>query len=1420
MADEDISVVDLASQGVVIDTPPVALSANVFTDVRNVRFKDGAVRKIEGELLLNTIVEDLAPVNEKFGQVRYFASWENPNRTPLACYYIWVVDYIRADIIVGQKVYIQDHTGTQRDITPASLNGGDGFKYTTHGWQHTLFSGGFTFIINNGIDKPHYILDTPGNTNIANITLAELPGWDSYNVEQEVYSDEYTTGASTVFDLGQKVDFTANEIIITGTNAKTAQAGSPAGSGTVNGTNFVPGNLPGTTPTVTGNNFQIYTDTSTNTTVIVIGNLSASDVVTATIKSRNPVIVRAGVVQSFGDLLVAGDLTEVDSATPTTIIRRLSGVVRTSDVAAPGAVPNNWNPFEAGVSTADEFTLSETNVIRDMKSLQGNMYIYTANSIHVMRLTGNTLAPVSFAPNTDEYGCLVTGAVAEFDGKHFVVGSNDIYLFAGNPGNIQSVAEKRVTDYFYNNLNPIHERQLFLLQNHAETEIWVCYPTLESTGGECDEALIYNYRDNTWTIRDLDAVAAGDTGPIKGGGIPTATIKATGNSGNAGYTNRGKRETQAVTINGKTPKKTVGTKAKKTVSVATFSNFTTDVLEIQDLSVTGNTGPNTVNAASTLTFPAARTFTYDRNKTTHLDGGASAVINGDASIGNISFPASAILGTNQADGATINMTTFVAAVRDYINANNALADFTATASSNVLTLTSDVPGPRVFSGSTFAVSGSGVTDNLVIASTVTGVGVYGITAALSPAISMTITAAQVAGVHAAINETITLATGLTAQADIRDDIVTKLSAISVFNGSASAIYGVAANGNNVRFTSINGGNHSTLAIAFSTSYGGTNYTETTFGGNLTDSVTVVTQGVNNNIPIPTMTITFPDGGTSVTKLPGTQSRATVVTAVNNLINADSDWSTTSSTGLVTATAAAVGVQANNFSVAITSTGTLPSGFSSSTFTGAQTRAGRAAHSTTDRITLTPPEGNAITINFDSTTAFDPDSGSAPTNVEEITAIEIATALEAAWTDTTYFTVSRSNDVLTFTSADRKNVTGTFAYTVVNGDTRTGTGVSPLISNSVAGNIVTVQGVDPIYAKMTRVTITLNTGSGSVVAFDRHYGEGPGRLLDPNFTAAQDDDTYGDTSFTNNTDYLNFFYDPDKTQSTAELNKPNGEVKTMQSALLAALAAINTNNALIVTPDSTSAPTSIDIGPSQFSTSAQYVTAYSPHVQTVAASVAPTTTNLTAVAEGNTVATTNPTQSTTGTTISTTFDIVRPWAANTVNPNRIFPIFAESGYTSGTLFNRLRAGDLGYDFGGTAYVSYAERVQLSITPNFDTEMLKSLALWADGGTVEAVGGEPQRATLQVRARATNNPGEPAYLTVPEDNTQTNAKANRLVVNAFAVTDAYKTDLRVTGRFLNYRVDDANADTSSSYTGTNKRGWNVSGLQLKVSKGGSK
>tara|TARA_E500000331_G_scaffold7131_1_gene6938 strand:- start:1649 stop:5203 length:3555 start_codon:yes stop_codon:yes gene_type:complete len=1184
MAEDVVSVLDIASKGVIKDTPPISLPHNIFTNARNVRFKDGAIRKMEGELLLNDITSDLSsPLS--FGEIRYFAVWENPNKQPTGCYYIWVVDLLSSNVTVGQKVYIQDHTGAKRDITPSTLNSGNGFQHTTTGWQHTLFSGGFAFIINNGLDKPHYILDTPGNTDIANIVLAELPGWDSYKVDQKIVEDTWNTGEGSLFDCGQKVDFSLYEVIIeVGGSSRTAQAGTPAGSGTTNTSNFVPGALPGSLPSVGSSNFQLYTDAATNTTITYIGGLADGNVVTVNVKSRNVVTVTAGVVESFGDLLVAGNLTEKDGSNT---VRRLAGEVRTSDVAAPGGIPNNWNPFETGVNTADEFTLAETSVIKDMKPLQGGMYIYATDSIHVMRLTGNVNAPVSFGSITDEYGCLTNGGVIEYDGKHFIIGRNDIYVFAGNPGDIQSLADQRVRRYFFDNLNPTYEQQLFTLLNHRQNEIWICYPTLASLAGESDEALIWNYRDNTWTLRDLNSVTSGDVGPVKGGGTPTATLKITGNSGNFGYTNRGKKEVQRVIVNGHAAKQHRGVKEKQTITVGSFSNFT--------------------------------------------------------------------------------------------------------------------------------------------------------------------------------------ATG---------EI--------------------------------------------------------------------------------TLTVNFPDGTNAYSLLNGTYSVTLIRDEIKSLITNNSSWTTAdSSTNAVICTAPAVGPQ-DAYSVTIVSSGTLPTGVTNGSFTVGETRPGLATSTSEDVLVITPPTdfGTALNVTLTAgsgnSNTFDIDSGVGYSTTPHITPNEIATLVYNAWqaggnsANQAIWTLANpggSSPNLDFTAVDRQAITGTFSYTITQGTTRTGyTGGQTLISN--ASGSATTEGITPLFARGTRVTVTLN---GGTVVFDKHYGEGPGRILDSTFVKAANDKHYGSVTGwdsttlanvrndTNDAAYRALFYNPDATQNTAELNKPNGLAVDMTlhtavnntastlidlegtNALLDILTVLNTNQLVNITNDSTTDPTTLTITPSQFSSDASYVLTYNPFSgETVAAKVAPSTTNLTNAAEGNTVSTTNPTQATTATAISTTFDIVRPWQSTDINPSKIYPIFVQSGYSSGTLFNRVRVADLTYDFAGTNYISYFEKEQMSISPTFDSEELKSVSLFADGGTVTTVGGDPQRATLRVRVRGTNSPGEEAYLTTAEDNTQTNSKANKLSINDFVVASNYKVDTRVHGRFVNYRVDDANTNNTAG----NNKAWNISGLQLKVSKGGIK
>lgn len=553
MASKIIPITNLPEFGVVKDPPTVGLAPNIFTDAKNIRFRDMAAWKIKGETdlfsgnLNPTFTHDNSNCTK--GKVKFVTYWANPNKE----YYVYVIECKNSGNTYD-RVIVRDPLGaTEKDITPAALL--YGFQSTGY-WQSTDFQGGFCLILNNGVDEPYYILDDVTNTTgiTALMELDKLPGWDSYNAAPKVlevtYKTTYGESAPTniedagLFDLGVLVDWSTSYLHVTKqtpgestTGVALIAAAANTGSGTLGTVDFVPGVKPATAtrPTAAGaTNFSYSVWNSKaggkGTTMINLAKhpgsasnpievpFKTNDVITAHVVSRNPVKTIAGVIRSFNNILVAGNLKETDTVQTGGVyktIRNLTGVVRTSDVAAPGSLPQNWNPFAGGANTADEFTLSDTSTIKDLVGLQGNLYIYTTTSIHAMRLTGNALAPVSFAPVTSQYGCQTTDGVVEFDGRHLVVGSNDIYLFSGNPGNITSISDARVRDDFYKNYRAEAADSLFTLRDQANDEVWVCYPTSSSTTN-CTEALIYNYKLNNWTRRTLTNVVSGVVAPVKG----------------------------------------------------------------------------------------------------------------------------------------------------------------------------------------------------------------------------------------------------------------------------------------------------------------------------------------------------------------------------------------------------------------------------------------------------------------------------------------------------------------------------------------------------------------------------------------------------------------------------------------------------------------------------------------------------------------------------------------------------------------------------------------------------------------------------------------------------------------------------------------------------------------------------------------
>jgi len=204
--------------------------------------------------------------------------------------------------------------------------------------------------------------------------------------------------------------------------------------------------------------------------------------------------VTAKVIRSLNYSLVAANLTLVQGG----ITTYAPGTIRVSVQAATGQIPTIWQPGLT-TDTADEFELSSTSQVLDMAELRGNMYIYSEDCIHVLTIGAQTVV----RPYAKGYGILNTNCVTEFDGKHFVVDRNDIYIHGGS-GGIESISNFRVRDWFFSNLNKTYSHLVHVTVDRRNDEIWVNFPSGSST--KCDKSLIFQYRNNTFTVRSLPSI--------------------------------------------------------------------------------------------------------------------------------------------------------------------------------------------------------------------------------------------------------------------------------------------------------------------------------------------------------------------------------------------------------------------------------------------------------------------------------------------------------------------------------------------------------------------------------------------------------------------------------------------------------------------------------------------------------------------------------------------------------------------------------------------------------------------------------------------------------------------------------------------------------------------------------------------------
>lgn len=212
-------------------------------------------------------------------------------------------------------------------------------------------------------------------------------------------------------------------------------------------------------------------------------------------------------IKPFGNFLVALGTSKGGDARPY--------MVNWSHPAEPGTVPVSWDIADP-TKDAGEAPIADTpGFIVNQLAMGDVNLIYKQDSVHAMQYIGGNDIFGFRRLFKENIGLLMPNGLCSFtppgrSPHHMVFAPNDIIVHDGR--SITSVFEGRMRKWLYSNLDSDNFRNTFLINNVQMKEIWVCFPLVGAIWPNC--ALVWNYNNNTTTIRDLPNVCCGAIGEI------------------------------------------------------------------------------------------------------------------------------------------------------------------------------------------------------------------------------------------------------------------------------------------------------------------------------------------------------------------------------------------------------------------------------------------------------------------------------------------------------------------------------------------------------------------------------------------------------------------------------------------------------------------------------------------------------------------------------------------------------------------------------------------------------------------------------------------------------------------------------------------------------------------------------------------
>tara|TARA_R100000458_G_C8268663_1_gene243489 strand:- start:159 stop:2003 length:1845 start_codon:yes stop_codon:yes gene_type:complete len=450
-----VPIENLGQIGIIKDTPPYNLPPNAWSDGNNVRLLDNGVKKVAG-------------YQEVMATCPFAPYYIHPYLTVAGTYY-WIA-YGATDIAVWNG-------STWTDVV----------RQTTLQLNGAVTAGDSSITVDTGAALT--ALPTSGTLEIGTDITSDA----STNKFESLSYTARDTGTGVITLSGTAANNHPDDAVVT-PSGSTGTTDNDYGANTTS-KRWMATNLNGLVVATNGHDTPQMWPLSNG--VPSLGN--------PFMELRNwPTGAKCKSIRSFRTFLVGLNWERTNEE---------PRLVKWSTEASYGSPPSTWDETDATLD-AGEYELSDTpgNII-DGLPLGDSFIIYKDDSIYIMNYVGTPYI-FSFKLLSPTIGLLSKEAVAEFEGGHFFMGNSDFYVCNGQT--VTPMLSNRLRRTVFDELNGDNYEKCFVAADYVRNEMMACYPA--GSSAVVNKALIWNWKDNTFSFRDLP-----DTSHINSGIVEITT---------------------------------------------------------------------------------------------------------------------------------------------------------------------------------------------------------------------------------------------------------------------------------------------------------------------------------------------------------------------------------------------------------------------------------------------------------------------------------------------------------------------------------------------------------------------------------------------------------------------------------------------------------------------------------------------------------------------------------------------------------------------------------------------------------------------------------------------------------------------------------------------------------------------------------